>query len=84
MAEDDTKDEEAELAEMLDLSKKKKKKKKKDKKEDSATATTGEDDDAKFAEQRRIIQELETAHGEDEDMYDRKVLFNSIVCIQLI
>lgn len=68
-------EEEAELAEMLDLSKKKKKKKKKDsKKEGESTETTaeGEDDDAKFAEQRRLILELETAHGEEDDMYDRK------------
>ena len=67
-------EEEKELAEMLDLSKKKKKKKKKDKKEKEAAAAdaTEEDNDAKFAEQRRLILELETAHGEEEDMYDRK------------
>lgn len=69
--------EEKELAEMLDLSKKKKKKKKKDKKEkeaaaDETTGTSPEDDDAKYAEQRRLILELETAHGEEEDMHDRK------------
>lgn len=76
MAEEDTKDEEAELAEMLDLSKKKKKKKKKDKEKDGATTTEttapSGDNDAQFAEQRRIIHELETAHGEEDDMYDRK------------
>jgi translation initiation factor 2 subunit 2 len=67
-------DEDAELAEMLDLSKKKKKKKKKDgkSKDEAATTTVSGDDDAKFAEQRRLIQELETAHGEEDDMYDRK------------
>mmetsp|Transcript_10062 Transcript_10062/g.24632 ORF Transcript_10062/g.24632 Transcript_10062/m.24632 type:complete len:235 (+) Transcript_10062:105-809(+) len=67
--------EEKELAEMLDLSKKKKKKKKKDKKDKEASASgpSGDgDDDARFAEQRRLIAELETAHGEEEDMYDRK------------
>ena len=66
-------DEEKELAEMLDLSKKKKKKKKKDKKEkDSAEGASPEDDDARFAEQRRLIAELETAHGEENDANDRK------------
>ena len=68
-------DEEKELAEMLDLSKKKKKKKKKDKKEKDASATSSADDgddDAKFAEQRRLIAELENAHGEENDAYDKK------------
>ena len=73
-------DEEQELAEMLDLSKKKKKKKKKDKKdgETSGEAGGGDDDvgggdaDARFAEQRRLIAEFETAHGEEDDMHDRK------------
>jgi translation initiation factor 2 subunit 2 len=80
MADDD---EEQELAEMLDLSKKKKKKKKKDK-ADGTTSTTdgvsgeGGDDDEdgntnnNFAEQRRLIALLETAHGEENDVYDRK------------
>jgi len=73
-----TNDEEAELAEMLDLSKKKKKKKKKDKDKDSSAAETagGQDDDAKYAEQRRLIQQLETAHGEEDDMYDRKAEYS--------
>ena len=68
-------EDEAELAAMLDLSKKKKKKKKKDKKDKESsgdTAANDVDNDAKFAEQRRLILELETAHGEEEDMYDRK------------
>lgn len=68
-------EDEAELAAMLDLSKKKKKKKKKDKKDKESsgdTAANEVDNDAKFAEQRRLIIELETAHGEEEDMYDRK------------
>ena len=66
-------DEEAELAEMLDLSKKKKKRPKKAKKDkDESTTPADGDDDAKFAEQRRLILECETAHGEEDDMYDRK------------
>eukprot|EP00579_Thalassiosira_antarctica_P011883 CAMPEP_0201923144 /NCGR_PEP_ID=MMETSP0903-20130614/10978_1 /ASSEMBLY_ACC=CAM_ASM_000552 /TAXON_ID=420261 /ORGANISM="Thalassiosira antarctica, Strain CCMP982" /LENGTH=234 /DNA_ID=CAMNT_0048460417 /DNA_START=54 /DNA_END=758 /DNA_ORIENTATION=+ len=68
-------EEEKELAEMLDLSKKKKKKsKKKNKeKEDSASGpSSAGDDDTRFAEQRLIITQLETAHGEEEDMHDRK------------
>ena len=68
-------EDEAELAAMLDLSKKKKKKKKKDKKDKESsgdTAANDVDNDAKFAEQRRLILELETAHGEEEDMHDRK------------
>ncbi|KAL3764453.1 hypothetical protein ACHAW5_000117 [Stephanodiscus triporus] len=77
-------DEEQELAEMLDLSKKKKKKKKKDKKDGEPSAGGGgggdvDDDDhdgpgldARFAEQRRLIAVYETAHGEDDDMHDRK------------
>jgi len=68
-------EDEAELAAMLDLSKKKKKKKKKDKKDKESSGDTTANDvdnDAKFAEQRRLILELETAHGEKEDMYDRK------------
>jgi translation initiation factor 2 subunit 2 len=78
MSEEDKANEEAELAEMLDLTKKKKKKKKKDKKEkesgggDDAAASSGGDDDARFAEQRRLILEQETAHGEENDTYDRK------------
>ena len=51
-------------------------KKKKDKEKDGATTTEttapSGDEDAQFAEQRRIIHELETAHGEEDDMYDRK------------
>ena len=67
-------DEEKELAEMLDLSKKKKKKKKKDKKEKEAGPEADADGDLedKFAEQRRIILELENAHGEEEDEHDRR------------
>ncbi|KAL7471051.1 hypothetical protein ACHAXS_011327 [Conticribra weissflogii] len=69
-------EEDANLADMLDLSKKKKKKKKKDKKDKSESSTSNPsgdvDDDEKFAEQRRLILEYETAHGEEEDMYDRK------------
>jgi translation initiation factor 2 subunit 2 len=76
-------DDEEDLTEMLDLSKKKKKKKKKDKDEsggsdgktsgeDGNTGDNGDDLNAKFAEQRRIILELESAHGEDDDMHDRK------------
>jgi translation initiation factor 2 subunit 2 len=68
---------------MLDLSKKKKKKKKKDKKDGETTAEAGgggDDDggggggdvDARFAEQRRLIAKYETAHGEEDDMHDRK------------
>lgn len=64
-------EEEKELAAMLDLSKKKKKKKKKDKKDAAGGAAAG-DHDARFAEQRRIIAELETAHGEEGDADDRK------------
>ena len=69
-------EDDADLADMLDLSKKKKKKKKKDKKDkaeasDSGPSTEG-DDDARFNEQRRLITEYETAHGEEDDMYDRK------------
>jgi translation initiation factor 2 subunit 2 len=76
--EENVNEEEAELAEMLDLTKKKKKKKKKDSKKekgDSAAgdaATTAGDDDDRFAEQRRLILEQENAHGEENDMYDRK------------
>ncbi len=80
MADDDD-NEEQELAEMLDLSKKKKKKKKKDK-ADAATfggdadggAEGANDDDTanNFAEQRRLIALLETAHGEADDTNDRK------------
>lgn len=70
-------EEEKELAEMLDLSKKKKKKKKKDKKEKESSSASGPsvdggDGEERFAEQRRIIAELETAHGETEDVHDRK------------
>ncbi|KAL7430517.1 hypothetical protein ACHAXM_004993 [Skeletonema potamos] len=78
MSDDEDKaNEEAELAEMLDLTKKKKKKKKKDKKEKdsgdaAAAASGGDDDDARFAEQRRLILEQENAHGEENDTYDRK------------
>lgn len=64
-------DEEKELAEMLDLSKKKKKKKKKtDKKE--ASGASPADDNVRFAEQRRLIAELEAAHDKEEDSLDRK------------
>ena len=75
MSEEDKAKEEAELAEMLDLTKKKKKKKKKDKKEkesSSSAAATGGDDDARFDEQRRLILEQENAHGEENDVHDRK------------
>ena len=73
-------EEEQELAEMLDLSKKKKKKKKKDKKDGynaTSAAEGGEDDDdaaidARFAEQRRLMAEYENAHGDDDDIHDRK------------
>jgi len=69
-------EEDANLADMLDLSKKKKKKKKKDKKDKSEESTSNPsgdvDGEEKFAEQRRLILEYETAHGEEEDMYDRK------------
>lgn len=76
MSEEDKANEEAELAEMLDLTKKKKKKKKKDKKEkDSSSggdATAAGADDSRFDEQRRLILEQENAHGEENDTYDRK------------
>jgi translation initiation factor 2 subunit 2 len=77
MSEEDKANEEAELAEMLDLTKKKKKKKKKDKKEkDSSSggdaAAAGGADDSRFDEQRRLILEQENAHGEENDTYDRK------------
>ena len=83
MADDDDDNnntEEQELADMLDLSKKKKKKKKKDKSDESTSgdgadgANGGDDDDTanNFAEQRRLIALLETAHGEEHDTYDRK------------
>eukprot|EP00569_Conticribra_weissflogii_P004476 CAMPEP_0171329010 /NCGR_PEP_ID=MMETSP0878-20121228/967_1 /TAXON_ID=67004 /ORGANISM="Thalassiosira weissflogii, Strain CCMP1336" /LENGTH=245 /DNA_ID=CAMNT_0011828897 /DNA_START=76 /DNA_END=813 /DNA_ORIENTATION=- len=69
-------EEDANLADMLDLSKKKKKKKKKDKQDKSEESTSNPsgdvDGEEKFAEQRRLILEYETAHGEEEDMYDRK------------
>jgi len=69
-------DEEKELAEMLDLTKKKKKKKKKDKKEkETAAASAAGDEDARFAEQRRRIVELEQAlegAAADADPLDRR------------
>jgi len=67
-------DEEKELAEMLDLSKKKKRRngnKHKDKKKAPVASAEG-DNDAHFTEQRRLIAELETAHGEEGDVYDKK------------
>jgi translation initiation factor 2 subunit 2 len=83
MADDNDDNEEQELAEMLDLSKKKKKKKKKDKADaatsggdaDGGAEGANDDDDGtanNFAEQRRLIALLETAHGEADDTYDRK------------
>ena len=51
---------------------KKKKKKDSKKEEESAPAPEEGDDESKFAEQRRLILQYETAHGEEDDMYDRK------------
>mmetsp|Transcript_27821 Transcript_27821/g.39813 ORF Transcript_27821/g.39813 Transcript_27821/m.39813 type:complete len:239 (+) Transcript_27821:61-777(+) len=79
MSEEDKANEEAELAEMLDLTKKKKKKKKKDKKEKDSSSggdATAAPDDARFDEQRRLILEQENAHGEENDTYDRKAEYS--------
>lgn len=79
MSEEDKANEEAELAEMLDLTKKKKKKKKKDKKEKDSSSggdATAAADDSRFDEQRRLILEQENAHGEENDTHDRKAEYS--------
>mmetsp|Transcript_3002 Transcript_3002/g.4626 ORF Transcript_3002/g.4626 Transcript_3002/m.4626 type:complete len:238 (+) Transcript_3002:73-786(+) len=78
MSEEDKANEEAELAEMLDLTKKKKKKKKKDKKEKDSSSgdAAAAADDARFDEQRRLILEQENAHGEENDTHDRKAEYS--------